>query len=81
MFAFNQAPDYVKAHGRTVRDVMTTRVVTASPDLSLREIAELFEKHHMKRAPIVEDGKMIGIVSRANLVQAIANASELVSPG
>jgi CBS domain-containing protein len=80
MFAFDQASEYVKAHGRKVQDVMTTNVVTASPDTSLREIAELFEKHNIKRVPIVENGKMIGIVSRANLVQAIANASELVSP-
>jgi CBS domain containing-hemolysin-like protein len=58
---------------------MISNVVTASPDSSLREIAELFEKHHIKRVPIVEDGKMIGIVSRANLVQALANMPEFVS--
>jgi CBS domain-containing protein len=79
MFAFDQASDYVKSHSRKVRDVMISNVVTASPDSSLREIAELFEKHHIKRVPIVEDGKMIGIVSRANLVQALANMPEFVS--
>lgn len=79
MFAFDQASEYVKAHSRKVRDVMTTRVITASPESSLREIAELFEQHHIKRVPIVEDGKMIGIVSRANLVQALANMPESIS--
>lgn len=79
MFAFDQASDYVKSHSRKVRDVMTTRVVTASPDTSLGEIAGLFENHHIKRVPIIEDGKPIGIVSRANLVQALANVPELVS--
>jgi CBS domain-containing protein len=75
MFGSNrgQAAEFVKAHGRKARDVMTTNVVTASPDTPLQEIADLLEKQGIKRVPIVLDGRIIGIVSRANLVQALAS--------
>jgi CBS-domain-containing membrane protein len=68
------AADYVKAHGRIVADVMTQHVITAAPDTPLDEIATLLERNAIKRVPIVEDGQLIGIVSRANLVQAVASA-------
>ncbi len=68
------AEDYAKAHGRTVSDVMTKDVIVASPDTSLSEVAMLMERHAIKRVPILSDGKLVGIVSRANLVQALASA-------
>lgn len=68
------AAEYVKAHARTVADVMTKRVVTASPEAPLHEIATLLEKNSIKRVPVVENGQLVGIVSRANLVQALASA-------
>lgn len=69
------AADYVKSHATSVKDVMTRTVKTATPDTPLHEIAELFEKHHIKRVPIVnESGDLVGIVSRANIIQAIASA-------
>jgi CBS domain-containing protein len=67
-----QAFDYIKSHSRRVADVMTQRVVTASSDTPVSDIATLLEKHGIKRVPIVKDGKVIGIVSRANLLQALA---------
>jgi CBS domain-containing protein len=67
------AAEYVKAHARTVADVMTRQVVTASPETPLHEIATLLEKNSIKRLPIVENGQLVGIVSRANLVQALAS--------
>jgi CBS domain-containing protein len=66
------AAEYVKVHGRKVADVMTARVITAAPDTPLNEIASLLEKHSIKRVPIVENGSLVGIVSRANLIQALA---------
>jgi len=66
------ADDYVAAHGRTARDVMTANVVAVSPETSLRQIADLFETRRIRRVPVVEGGKVVGIVSRANLVQALA---------
>jgi CBS domain-containing protein len=68
------AVDYVKAHARKVADVMTRDVVTATPDTPLHEIASLLEKHSIKRVPIVSNGQLVGIVSRANLIQAVASA-------
>ena len=68
-----RAVDYVKEHSRKVTDVMTRDVVTAAPDTPLQDIATLLENNGIKRVPIVEDGKMVGIVSRANLLQALAS--------
>jgi CBS domain-containing protein len=67
------AAEYVKSHGRRVGDIMTREVVTAAPDTPLRDIAALLERYRIKRVPIVKDGKVVGIVSRANLVQALAS--------
>jgi CBS domain-containing protein len=64
--------EFVKAHGRKAKDVMTRQVISVSPDTSLQEIADLFEKHGVKRVPVIENGRLVGIVSRANLVQALA---------
>jgi CBS-domain-containing membrane protein len=68
------AAEYVKAHGRKVADVMTRNVITATPDSPLHEIAALLEKNSIKRVPIVKDGQLVGIVTRANLIQAVASA-------
>jgi CBS domain-containing protein len=68
------AAEYTKAHARTVADVMTRDVITASPDTPLHEIAALLERHSIKRVPIVRDGALLGIVSRANLLQALASS-------
>lgn len=70
------ASEYAKAHARKVSDVMTTDVVTASPETPLQEIASLLEKRSIKRVPIVENGHLVGIVSRANLIQAVASAAK-----
>ena len=68
------AAEYVKAHARKVADVMTRDVITAGPETPLHEIAVLLEKNSIKRVPIVKNGQLIGIVSRANLIQAVASA-------
>lgn len=67
------AAEYVKAHARKVADIMTRRVITASPDTPLHQIASLLENNAIKRVPIVKDGELVGIVSRANLIQAVAS--------
>jgi CBS domain-containing protein len=69
------AAEYVKAHARKVADVMTAKVITATPDAPLHELAALMEANAIKRVPIVkDDGRLAGIVSRANLLQAVASA-------
>ena len=67
------AGDYVKSHARKVGDVMTYDVITAAPDTPLDQIATLMERNSIKRVPIVRDGQLVGIVSRANLIQAVAS--------
>jgi len=68
------AAEYVKAHATNVADVMTKKVIAADPMTPLSEIATLLERHSIKRVPIVKDGRLVGIVTRANLVQAYAVA-------
>jgi CBS-domain-containing membrane protein len=67
------AAEYVKAHARKVADVMTRIVITATPETPLHDIAALLERNSIKRVPIVKDGQLVGIVSRANLIQAVAS--------
>jgi CBS domain-containing protein len=67
-----RAAEYIRSHGRVARDVMTERVVSVDEDTPLAEIASLLEKHRIKRVPVMRDQRPIGIVSRANLVQAFA---------
>jgi len=69
------AAEYVQSHARKVKDVMTTEVQTVGPDTPLVEIADVFEEKHIKRVPVVNaDDELVGIVSRANIVQAVASA-------
>jgi CBS domain-containing protein len=69
------ARDYVKAHGRTVADIMTREVITAEETTDLADLAMLLETRRVKRVPVVSGGKLVGIVSRANLVRALATTS------
>jgi CBS domain-containing protein len=70
------AAEYVKSHSRKVGDVMTSDVITAKPDTPLGEIAAMLERNRIKRVPIVEGGKIVGLVSRANILQALASATK-----
>ena len=72
------AAEYVKSHGRKVSDVMTRTVITAAPETPLHEIATLLEKNAIKRLPILENGQLVGVVSRANLLQAVASSRQLL---
>lgn len=74
------ASDYVQASGRRVREVMTTDPLTVSEDDSLDTVVELMERRRVKRLPVLRDGKMVGIVSRANLMYALATLARDVKP-
>lgn len=69
--------EYTKTHGRLARDVMTKTVITVGEDTPVSEVAALLETHHIKRVPIMRDGELIGIVSRANIIQRIAAARDV----
>jgi CBS domain-containing protein len=74
------AADYVKSHARTVEDVMTQDVISVNETATLSEIADLLETHRIKRVPVLRGGMLVGIVSRANLIQALASAPEDDAP-
>lgn len=78
--AQDEAREYLKSHGLTARDVMTTHVLAVDEETALGEIATLLEKHRIKRVPVVRDGRVVGIVSRANLLQALVAQAKPVSP-
>jgi CBS domain-containing protein len=67
------AEEFAKSHGKKVGEVMTDGVITVTEDTPLSEIAALFERKRIKRVPVVKDGKLVGIVSRSNLIQALAS--------
>jgi CBS domain-containing protein len=75
---FTLQDEYVKSHSRKVTDIMTSDVLTVSPDTTLGDIASVLEKNGIKRVPVVTDGKLVGIVSRANLLQAIATIGKTI---
>ena len=68
------AAEFLHAHGTAACELMSKKIISATPSAPLSEIATLMERHRVKRVPIVEDGRLIGVVSRANLIQALASA-------
>jgi CBS-domain-containing membrane protein len=66
-----QAADFTQANGRHVRDVMTEDVLTVAQDAPLEEVVATMEKHRIKRLPVTADGKVVGVVSRADLLRAL----------
>ncbi len=68
------ASEYIQGHSRKVGDLMKPKPITATPETPVSDLAVLMERNAIKRVPIVHDGQLVGIVSRANLVQAIATA-------
>lgn len=73
----DEATRYVKEHGRLAEEVMTRKVITTSPQATLREIADLLERHHVKRLPVVDNGRLVGIVSRANILRGLVATPDL----
>ena len=70
--ASDSAQDFVKLKSHRVEDVMTRDVVSVEEDTNVAEIARLLEKHRIKRVPVVRFDKVVGIVSRANLLHALS---------
>jgi CBS domain-containing protein len=67
--------DYLRTTDRPVRDVMVSPVVTVSEDTSIEAIADILQRHHIKRVPVLRDGRMVGIVSRADLVRVLSQVA------
>ena len=73
--AATRAAEFTRSHGKYVNEVMSRNVITATEDTPLAAIASILERHRIKRVPILHDNKVVGIVSRANLIQALASVT------
>jgi CBS domain-containing protein len=67
------ADEYVHSRGRKVEEVMTREPITATEDTPLEEVVRQMERHRIKRLPVVRDGKLVGIVTRANIMHALVS--------
>lgn len=78
LFAGNDmlAQEYVKSHAQRARDVMTRHVLSVDVSTPLGDIASLLDKAGVKRVPVLAGGKLVGIVSRADLVRALVRAKQ-----
>ncbi len=70
------AEEFIKSHGMRVAEIMTRDVVTVPDDTPVGRIAEILEKNQIKRVPVIANDAVVGIVSRANLLQALAAQHE-----
>lgn len=68
------ARQYRKTHGLKAEDVMSRPVVTVDENADLGEIANTLERRRVKRLPVVRDGKLVGIISRADIVKALSQS-------
>jgi len=75
------ADEYVHARGRKVEEVMTREPITVTEDTPLDEVVRLMERHRIKRLPVMQAGKLVGIVTRANIMHALVSlAAETKAP-
>jgi CBS domain-containing protein len=72
------ATDFVHEHGRRISEVMTPSPITIAEDAPLADIADLMEKRNIKRLPVLRNNKLVGIVTRTNLLQAVASLARHV---
>ena len=75
-----QAADFTRTHGRRVRDVMTSDVITVGAEATLEQVVETMERHRIKRLPVTEGARVIGVVSRADLLRALIVAERREPP-
>jgi len=66
-----RAREFVKSHGRKVREVMTQPAICVAADTPLGVVVSLMERHRVKRLPVVENGRLVGLVTRADLLRAL----------
>src|ERR1700746_255137 len=82
MSSTNQlAGEYIKSHSGRVSDVMTRDVLSVTEETPVADIAVLLETNRIKRVPVLRDGKLVGIISRANLVRALAMTISAAADG
>jgi CBS domain-containing protein len=73
------AQQYVKSHGRTAADIMTPNPLTVTEDTPAGDIAELLDKEHIRRVFVTRDGRLVGVVSRADLLRALVSPPQVAA--
>jgi CBS domain-containing protein len=71
----SMAREYVKSHGHKARDVMTRVVVSVAEDASLADVADVLDTQRIRQVPVTSGGRLVGMISRADLVRALAEAT------
>ena len=74
------AEEYTRAHARKVSEVMTADPLTVGEETPLEDVVRLMEKRRIKRVPVVRGQEIVGIVSRANLLHALAGVARELKP-
>lgn len=75
------AEKFMRSHGRRVEEVMATDVVTVTEDTPLDDVVRLMERHRIKRVPVVRERRLVGVVSRADLMRRVGEALSAPAPG
>ncbi|HZF76318.1 MAG TPA: CBS domain-containing protein [Acetobacteraceae bacterium] len=71
-----QAAEYARTHGRTAQDVMTRGVLAVEEDAPIEQVAASLEERNIRRVPVLREGRLVGIVSRADLIRALLSPAE-----
>jgi len=74
------ADEYVRTSGRKVDEIMSLDPVSVTEDDPLETVVEQMERHRVKRLPVMRGGQMVGIISRANLMHALASLARDDAP-
>jgi len=75
-----QASEFTHAHGRHVRDVMTTEMFSVGHAETLEAVVALMEQNHIKRVPVTQDDRVVGVVSRSDLLRALIGRARHAAP-
>jgi CBS domain-containing protein len=74
------AREYAKVHGLSARDVMSRHVISVRDDAEIRDVADILDSHRIKRVPVLNDGRLVGIISRRDLVRALSQVQSSSVP-
>jgi CBS domain-containing protein len=75
-----QAADFTRTHGRKVSDIMTEDVISVAHDATLESVVDLMEQHRIKRVGVTRDGRVVGVVSRSDLLRALVGRARTDLP-
>ena len=68
----SKAREFIKSHGLRAKEIMSRFVVSVSPQANLAEVAEILDTHRIRQVPVMDGGKLVGMISRADLVRKLA---------